>query len=148
MKILIIDDELLIRRSLFRVAKVCGHSTQVAKNGREGVKLWKTFQPDVTFLDIFIPQLNGPDILSAIKKRPQEKVIMISAHRPLSMSKNFSKKDSKDSLFPLNFNLALKGVDLFIPKPFENVWKVIEQAETLYRTEHPTLEVKHQLHGL
>lgn len=112
MRILIIDDEDLIRKCLSRVALSRGHIVQAESNGRSGLKTWKEFQPHLVFLDVLMPFLDGPSVLKAAKKN-NEKVIMMSAHRAFSDG------------------LSISGVDLFVSKPFQNIVAVFDQAERL-----------------
>ena len=59
MKILIIDDETLIRQSLKYTSELRGHQTWTASTGQEGLTLWKSCQPDIVFLDLILPDQNG-----------------------------------------------------------------------------------------
>jgi two-component system, chemotaxis family, chemotaxis protein CheY len=65
-KILIVDDSPLIHNLIKRALErsgdmVCGD----AKNGKEGLELYKELSPDVTFMDINMPVMDG---LEAVKK--------------------------------------------------------------------------------
>lgn len=79
MKALIIDDERLAREELksllapFDFIEIIGE----AKNSIEGIELIKTLKPDVVFLDIQMPGLNGFEMLQQLDEIPQ--VIFISA---------------------------------------------------------------------
>ncbi len=115
MRVLIIEDEFLIRECLARVAKSKGHCVKTTSNGKEGIKLWKSHQPHLVFLDILIPEMDGPEVLKQVGKTNNEKVVMMSAHRELSQIQK------------------APGVDLFISKPFENIHKVFEEAENLFQ---------------
>ena len=116
MRILIVEDEFLIRECLSRVAQSKGHTVKAEKSGKAGLKTWKAFQPHLIFLDILIPEIDGPSLLELVGKKNNEKVIMMSAHRELSQ-------------------LSMSGVDLFIPKPFYNIESVFKQAESLCNSE-------------
>ena len=114
LKILIVDDEPLIRRSLSLAGQSREHITKEAENGQTALELWPVFQPDLAFIDILMPKMNGFELLKKIPETSKTKIIIISAHDDLR------EKDIKQ-----------KGVDLFIQKPFENIFKLIEKAEKL-----------------
>lgn len=113
MNILIVDDEDLVRRSLRRAAELKGHVVVEAKDGDEGLKLWQSSKPDIVFLDVLMPGLTGPQVLEEIEDRKGARVILISAYTGEEKSR------------------AWPPFDLFIPKPFANIFEVIERAEAL-----------------
>ena len=86
MKILVVDDELLIRTALARAGELKGHLVKTAEDGPSALKLWKQFNPDVVFLDVLLPRLSGPAVLNSLSlhKAPHTKVIMMSAHQPIT----------------------------------------------------------------
>ena len=63
MKVLIIDDEPIIRRALGRVFKKRGHEVLEAEGGESGLEKWKSSGPDLVFLDVLMPDLNGPQVI-------------------------------------------------------------------------------------
>ena len=68
-KILIIDDSPVARKIL----KICipkdqGYEIHEANDGSIGVKMFKEINPDVTFMDITMPVMDGIQALEAIKK--------------------------------------------------------------------------------
>ncbi len=113
MKILIIDDEKLIRECLFRIAQSRKHDVRMESNGLSALKTWQSFQPQLVFLDICLPGLDGISLLKKMGKKNKEKVVMMSAHRKFSR------------LAPM------KGVDLFVSKPFHDIIQLFNQAEDL-----------------
>lgn len=115
MKLLVIDDEALVRRSLRRVAETRRHTVVEADNGETGLKLWRAEQPDLVFLDVLMPGLTGPQVLKEIGQPRSAKVILISAY-----TGEYDMDKAKDL-----------GADLFIPKPFHNIFEVVEIAEKL-----------------
>lgn len=117
MKVLVVDDEMLVRRSLSRVCAVRNHEVQVAEDGEQGLQLWSSFQPDLVFLDILMPKLTGLEVLKRVRKNSSVKVILMSAYT--------------GGLQPEEARAA--GADLFLPKPFDDIFSVIEKAEELCR---------------
>jgi CheY-like chemotaxis protein len=111
-KILVVDDEPLVRRSLQRLLSSAGYEVSEASDGREGLSQWRAQHPDLVFLDILMPGLTGPQVLTEIEPelRRQAKVIFISA---------FTGEYNIESAKSL-------GVDLFLTKPFENVFQIVE----------------------
>ncbi|HEY0049688.1 MAG TPA: response regulator, partial [Pyrinomonadaceae bacterium] len=68
MKILIVDDEPLAReliREMLKAEKDCEFINE-AKNGREAVELIRAGAPDVVFLDIQMPDMDGFEVLEAL----------------------------------------------------------------------------------
>ena len=116
LKILIVDDEALIRKALTLSAEKRGHKVKSAENGAKGLKVWLDFKPDLVFLDVLMPDMDGFAVLNQIPENLKTKVIMISAHDDLD------EKKTKKS-----------GVDLFIKKHFPDVFQLIEQAEELIK---------------
>lgn len=80
MKALIIDDERLARAELTDLLKTHKEIEVVgnAKNGEEALDKIKSLKPDVLFLDIEMPGLNGFDVLKQIDVAPL--IIFVSAH--------------------------------------------------------------------
>jgi two-component system, response regulator PdtaR len=112
-KFLIVDDEDLVRRSLRRAAEARGHQVTEASDGEQGLELWTQITPDIVFLDVLMPGLTGPQVLEEIPNRKGAKVILMSAYTGEEKSR------------------AWPPFDLFIPKPFANIFEVIERAERL-----------------
>lgn len=111
-KILIVDDEPLVRRSLKKALEGAGFRVVEAVDGKQGLVVWQEEKPDLVFLDILMPGLTGPQVLSEIpvSVRDKCKVILISAY-----SGDYS-SDSAKSL----------GADHFIPKPFEDIFGIVK----------------------
>lgn len=79
-KTLIIDDEQLARQRLKRLLKPFDEFDIIgeAANGAEGLEQTEKWKPDVIFLDIEMPVLNGFEMLSQLKHQP--KVIFTTAY--------------------------------------------------------------------
>ena len=119
MKILVVDDEPLVRLSLRRALQKSGHSVEEAEDGQSGLEKWRVFAPDLVFLDVLMPRLSGPDLLRALTshEKGRAKVVLMSA-----FTGEYDLEKAKSL-----------GADLFIPKPFENVFAVIQLGEDLVR---------------
>src|SRR5712671_3967514 len=67
--VLIADDHSVVREGLVSLITRKADMTVVgeAANGREAVDLWKQHHPDVTLLDLRMPELNGVDVIKEIR---------------------------------------------------------------------------------
>lgn len=76
-KILIVEDSATFRGFAMQALK--GHNNIIAENAIEAVKKFKIEDPDITFLDINLPDGNGIDILKQIKEmNPNAFVVMMT----------------------------------------------------------------------
>jgi len=81
-KILIADDNENIRDALTYLLEDEGYQLWLAKDGAETIQKVKEFRPDILFLDIMMPEINGYDVCRSIKSDPALKdtyVIMLTA---------------------------------------------------------------------
>jgi CheY-like chemotaxis protein len=67
-KALVADDDALIRAMLSSELRSLGLTVIEAQNGEEAVNLWLKEQPDILFLDLLMPKLNGLDALKRIRE--------------------------------------------------------------------------------
>ncbi|MBC17336.1 MAG: Fis family transcriptional regulator [Desulfovibrio sp.] len=95
--ILIIDDEEDIRFSLRGILEDDGHNVVEAESGEEGLELIGTDIPDMVFLDIWLPGIDGLEVLDAIAKQHKElPVIMISGHGTIETAVQALKRGAFD----------------------------------------------------
>jgi len=82
LNILIVDDSMLIRKTLSKVIKELGYNViGEAKNGLEAIEMYNELYPDIVTMDITMPEMDGVDALLAIKQKDKKaKVIMITSH--------------------------------------------------------------------
>lgn len=81
-KIMIVDDELFISRSLAFMLEKEGYECVTANDGEEALKLVAQEKPDIMFLDINMPNKNGYEVCTEIKNNPETRdivVIMLTA---------------------------------------------------------------------
>lgn len=102
LKILIVDDEAMIRNVLREYAEFTGYSVTEAEDGMQAVMLCRNNDYDIILMDIMMPELDGFSAVKEIKKIKDIPVIMLSA-----------RGEEYDKLF--GFEL---GIDDFVVKPF------------------------------
>ena len=80
-RILIIDDEDAIRSTLKMIFEYEGYEVLLAANAPAGLKIAESEDPDLIFLDIKMPQMDGMDVLRALKEKDNPApVVMLSGH--------------------------------------------------------------------
>jgi two-component system nitrogen regulation response regulator NtrX len=98
-KLLIVDDEVSIGDALRQVFEYEGHQVRVARDGPEALSMVKAASPDVTFLDVKMPGMDGLEVLDAIRERdPQALVVMISGHGTIDTAVDATRKGAYDFL--------------------------------------------------
>jgi len=102
MKVLIVDDEEMIRGVLKEYVEFEGNEAYEATDGMEAVKLCKDNDYDVILMDVMMPKLDGFSAVKEIKKFKDIPVIMLSA-----------RGEEYDKLFGFEI-----GVDDYVTKPF------------------------------
>ncbi len=119
MKILIIDDEPLVRRSLMRALISRGHQVIESVDGIQGLEVWTKEQPELAFVDVLMPGLTGPQVIQNLdpKIREKTKIILMSAYT------------GGDQASPK----LIENADLFLLKPFDDIFRVVEVAEGLMK---------------
>lgn len=79
MKILIVEDEDMIREGISDYLADCGYETIQAADGLEALEQFSYHQVALILLDIQMPKLNGLEVLSEIRKSSQVPVLMLTA---------------------------------------------------------------------
>lgn len=114
-RILVVDDEHLIRWSLSQMLNDAGYEVEIAATGAEATAKYRDYKPHLILLDISLPDANGMDLLQQFKDNDEDVVvIIITAH---------SHADS--AVKALQY-----GADDYVGKPFDldDVRHTIEKA--------------------
>ncbi len=81
LKILLVDDEADFRQLMTFWLKTKGYNVVTAADGKAGLELIEKEKPNVVFLDLRMPIMDGVDVLKKIRKTDKElPIIIISAH--------------------------------------------------------------------
>ena len=115
-KVLVIDDSNTIRRSAELFLRQAGYDVILAEDGFDALAKISDYKPQIIFVDIMMPRLDGYQTCALIKQNPQLKstpVIMLS---------------SKDGVFD-RARGRLAGSDRYLTKPFtkEGLLEAIDQ---------------------
>jgi len=114
-KILIVDDEHLIRWSFSKKLESWGYFPETASNGKEAITLMNNFNPDLVLLDLNLPDINGIQLLKEIKSlNASIPVIIITAYGTIEQAVKAIREGAYD----------------FITKPvnYENLQNTIKNA--------------------
>lgn len=101
-RILVIDDELAIRRFLHTVLSSEEFLLHEAENGHAGLASAAAFRPDVILLDLGLPDLDGIEVIKRIREWSQVPIIVLSVR-----DRENDKVDALDA-----------GADDYLTKPF------------------------------
>lgn len=104
--ILVIDDSPVTRLKLKQICERFQHTiVGEAANGIDGIRLFKLEKPDLVFLDVMMPEKNGPEVAAEILKlQPNARILMISS----------------DAQHSTVVDVLKKGVRGYILKPFQD----------------------------
>lgn len=102
-RILVVDDELQIRRLLGNTLTRAGYAVLEAATAREALQIAEAEAPDATLLDLGLPDRDGLELVPLLKKRGRMPVIIISAR---------DATDDKVAALDL-------GADDYVTKPFD-----------------------------
>ncbi len=95
--VLIIDDEASIRTTLSGALGDEGYRVSAAPDGPEGLELFRRSKPDLILLDIWMPGMDGIEVLKLIKAEdPGQVVIMMSGHATIETAVQSTKHGAYD----------------------------------------------------
>ena len=98
-KILVIDDERPIRRTLCEILEFEKFEVDQAENGEDGLKMAQDNEYDVILCDIKMPKMDGMEVLEKIKELDYDStIVMISGHGTIDTAVDALKKGAFDYL--------------------------------------------------
>lgn len=118
-KILIVDDETFIAKSMERHLEREGYDVSTAESGEEGLEIFKTELPDIVLLDIQLPDMNGLEVFEEIRRMSKDTiVIIISSHGDIETAVSAIKLGAYDFV---EKPFDLKRISVLIKKATETV---------------------------
>ncbi|HIL90949.1 MAG TPA: sigma-54-dependent Fis family transcriptional regulator, partial [Gemmatimonadetes bacterium] len=98
-RLLIVDDEKGIRDALVQVFEYEGQEVRVAEDGPDALLAANAFQPDLVFLDVKMPGMDGLEVLARLgDESPGSLVIMISGHGTIDTALEATRRGAYDFL--------------------------------------------------
>ena len=141
--ILIVDDEPGILATLSSILEDEGYVTVTTDSGAQALELYRSHHPEVVFLDIWLPDLDGLEALQAIREMDREAaVVMMSGHGTTPTAVKAIKMGAHDYLEkPLSYDQVVDAVTSALAARSSTgvvASSVLEQAQD--RTELDNLE--------
>jgi DNA-binding NtrC family response regulator len=111
-RILVVDDEQIIRESLSFILKKEGYSVEEAGNGKDALAKHESNAFDIIITDIEMPEMKGVDLLKQIRQRtPQALVVIITAFGSVETAVQALREGAADYILkPINFDDLLYRV--------------------------------------
>jgi len=120
-RVLIVDDDINICQLLNIYLSKDGFSTEICHNGKDALSILRREKFDIVLLDIMMPEMDGFETLTEIRKTSKVPVIMVSA-----------KGEPMDKISSLDI-----GADDYVTKPFEPQELISRMKATLRRSVEP-----------
>jgi CheY-like chemotaxis protein len=106
-KILVVEDDHQLAILLEIILGKAGYETNIVGNGKDALKIYQEWSPDLILLDVMLPEMDGFEICKAIRNKPTYSyvpIIMVTAMNSyIDKEKGFS-----------------AGADDYVTKPFKN----------------------------
>ena len=116
-KVVVVDDEPFICRSLSFVLRKDDYEVFEARDGEEALEVIRTEKPDLVFLDVMMPKMNGFDVVRAV--RAEEHLADILIVLLTAKGQDADRQTGEDA-----------GANDYMTKPFSPT-KILERARSL-----------------
>lgn len=116
-KVLVVDDAAFMRVRLSSLLRQAGHQVVEASNGVEAVEAYEAEKPDLVFMDITMPEMDGLEVLRRLRARdPEARVVMCTALGQQSMVIEAIKSGARDFIVkPFQPDRVLQAVQKWVP---------------------------------
>ena len=131
-RILVVDDEPMVREVLVGYLKRDGYVVEQASTGEEALDLYASTKPDLILLDVMLPEVDGFAVLTQIRKTSSVPVILLTA-----------RSDEPDRIVGLEL-----GADDYVVKPFSPREVMARVRSVLRRTYSAPLADRLEFEGL
>ena len=105
-RILYVEDVEDIRLPISEILTLLGHEVRCANNGKQGVEVAESWQPDIILMDLRMPVMDGPTAIRLLRRNPDTSYI------PIFVLSAYSDSETRSLCKQI-------GVDRFISKPLD-----------------------------
>lgn len=116
MRLLVVEDEDDLRRTIEQALREQGYAVDVAADGKDGLYKAEIWDYDVILLDVMLPEMDGWEILNRLRKKKKTPVLMLTARDAV-----------RDRVKGLDL-----GADDYLIKPF-NLVELLARVRSLIR---------------
>jgi CheY-like chemotaxis protein len=67
-RVMVVDDDLRVRETLVELLRAAGYEVQSASDGADGLRVFSEWSPDVVLTDMFMPVMDGLELITAIRR--------------------------------------------------------------------------------
>ncbi len=124
-RVLVVDDEPMVREVLARYLAQEGFTVDVAEDGEQALAAYEAATPDLVLLDLMLPRIDGLEVFRRMRERQPVAVIMLTA-----------RGEETDRVVGLEL-----GADDYVTKPFSPREVVARVKAVLRRSNPPPPEV-------
>ena len=111
-RILVVDDHPLVREGIVRQIELESDMTLVAEasNGREAIQQFRAHRPDITLMDLQMPEMGGLDALIAIRNEfPEARILVLTTYKGDVQIMRALKAGARGYLLKNSLNEELRG---------------------------------------
>jgi two-component system response regulator ResD len=124
-RVLVVDDEPMVREVLARYLEQEGYAVDLAEDGEQALAAYEAVTPDLVLLDLMLPRIDGLEVFRRMRERQPVAVIMLTA-----------RGEETDRVVGLEL-----GADDYVTKPFSPREVVARVRAVLRRSSPPPPEV-------
>ncbi|MFP4497590.1 MAG: response regulator transcription factor [Vulcanimicrobiota bacterium] len=115
-KVLLVDDDDQILRSLRTYLELESYEVETASNGVEALQKIKQYDPEIVVLDIMMPEMDGFEVMEKIKENPETEklpVIMLTAKgQDVDVLKGYRMGAASYMTKPFNLNELVENIEM------------------------------------
>ena len=119
-RIMIVDDAAFMRKKIRKILAANGYRELIESgSGRDAIKAYMEYKPDLVTMDIIMPGMDGIAVLQEIRKLdPDAKIIMLSAMGQQRMIVEAIQAGALDFILkPFDSEMVISTISKFLPPP-------------------------------
>lgn len=129
-KILVVEDEEMMREILADELTRHGFKVLQAEDGKKAIQLWEKEKPNLVLLDLMLPEMSGSEILQKMRSSPNK----TSAEVPVIVITNVWSKEEKEKILQYN-------IDNFLVKAYVTTEEIIDRVKEALEKKATTMSI-------